>query len=297
MIYQEFKQQLLQLLQKELDSDISITIQDIIKNNGIHLDGLTLISPGYNISPTIYLNHYFNQYEQGKPLPEICHDILYIFRQNRPLGNVDISFFTNYDNVKTHIVFKLINYQKNKELLTDVPHLRFLDLAIVFCCLLKSDYTGNATILIHNNHLDYWKITADDLYALARENTPRLLKSELRSMTDVLNELFSVSDRNSMNQISPAMYVLTNQSKLNGAICILYPNLLKEFADSLNCDLYILPSSVHEVLLISATVQRSWEELAAMIQEINCSQLSPEEVLSEHPYYFDRKTEQILAAC
>lgn len=294
MTYQEFKQQLLALLQKQLGSDYSLTIQDIIKNNGIHLDGLTLVSPDYNVSPTIYLNHFFRQYESGKNLSAICQDILHIYRQNRPLGNIDVSFFTDYDMVKSHIIFKLIHYQKNKELLADVPHFRFLDLAIVFCCLVKHDFNGNATILIHNHHLTFWNINADDLYLLAQENTPRLLKSDLRSMADMLHELSAGAIASQTFPSSPALYVLTNENKLNGAVCMLYPDLLKKFADRMDSDLYILPSSVHEVLLLSARFTHTKKELSAMIQEVNTSQLTPEEILSDHAYYFERATGQIL---
>ena len=297
MNYQEFKNQLLELLGKEFGQDITLTVQDIVKNNGIHQDGLTVITESLKVSPTIYLNHFFRQYEKGKPMAEICHDILCIYRENRPLNNIDISFFTNYDNVKSHIIFKLINYQKNDRLLQDVPHLRLLDLAVVFCCLLKSDYTGNATILIHNHHLHYWNITTDDLFALAQDNTPRLLKPELRNMADVLCELFCArSPQKTPADVSSSnMYVLTNESKLNGAVCILYPDLLRRFADTHDSDVYILPSSVHEVMLISARVKSTPKELNAMVEEVNCSQLMPEEVLSNHAYYYDRQTGQIQA--
>lgn len=296
--YSEFKQHILSDLQNRLGPDIRVHIQDIVKNNDTHLDGLTLLCTKYNLSPTIYLNHYFKQYEKGESLSEIEDEILNTYRENCPARNIDITFFTDYDKVKSRIIFKLVNYERNRELLQDVPHYRFLDLALVFNCLVESSPSGSATILIHEHHLTYWNITRDDLYALAQQNTPRLLSYELRNMTDVLKELFDDdelagampdSDFCSAN----AMYVLTNRYKLNGSGCILYPNLLRDFAARLESDLFILPSSIHEVLIIPAKNPSSPDELSDMVKDVNSSQLSREEILSDHIYYFSRESGQL----
>lgn len=296
MNYQDFTQHILTELQAEFDSNVTITIQDIIKNNDTHLDGLTILSPEHNLSPTIYLNHYFHQYEKGRSLADIKQDILSVYRENCPSERIDISFFTDYDKIKSRIIFKLINYERNKELLQTVPHYRFLDLAIVFSCLIESAPAGTATILIHEHHLSFWNITRDDLYALALLNTPKLLQYDLRNMTDVLKELFCDEGTLPFNEDSSElcpMYVLSNQQKLYGAVCILYQNLLCDFANRLECDLYILPSSVHEVLIIPAYDHASYQELTDMVQDVNASQLSREEVLSDHVYYYSRETCQI----
>lgn len=294
MTYHEFKECICRTIQAELEPDVKVTVQDIIKNNGTHLDGLTILSPLSNISPTIYLNYYYQQYEKGKSLQKICSEILKIYRQSHLNENIDVSFFTDYDKVKSTIVFKLINYERNKELLGQIPHYRYLDLAIVFCCLVESGYTGYATILIYHHHLKLWNITKDDLYALAVFNTPRLLQYDLRDMTEMLNELFlsedsnePVFDRSTANACP--LYILTNQNKLNGSVCILYHNLLKDFSKRIDSDLYILPSSIHEVLILPAYAN-SCNDLSEIVKEVNTTQLSPEEILSDHVYYFSKDT-------
>ena len=120
-------------------------------------------------------------------------------------------------------MFKLINYEQNKNLLQKIPHIKILDLAIIFNCLVDADETGNATILIYNQHLSLWNITKDDLYHLAMKNTPALLTYELRDMSDVLIELMAGVPCNSMKEefeYMVPMYVLSNKSKLNGSGCI-----------------------------------------------------------------------------
>lgn len=294
--YSEFKQHILSDLQERLGSDVRVTIQDIIKNNDTHLDGLTILSSRCNLSPTIYLNYYFKQYENGRTLSDIVEDILKVYHDNCPSANIDISFFTDYDKVKSRIIFKLVNYERNRELLREVPHYRFLDLSIVFNCLVDSSTSGSATILIHNHHLNYWGITKDDLYALAQQNTPRLLAYELRNMTDILKELLAdeaLPAETPDDAMAYPMYVLTNRYKLNGSGCILYQNLLRDFANRLGSDLFILPSSVHEVLIIPVKSQTCPQELSDMVKDVNSSQLSREEVLSDHVYYFSRESGQI----
>ncbi len=101
----------------------------------------------------IYLDYYYGQYERGRSFSDITDDILTAYRENRPKSPVDISFFTDYDKVKSRVTMKLINYERNRELLKRVPYYRFLDLAIVFLCLVESDSSGTATVLIHNEHL------------------------------------------------------------------------------------------------------------------------------------------------
>ena len=291
--YSQFKQQIVSSLQKQLGAQTRITIQDIIKNNDTHLDGLTILSPDSCICPTIYLNYYFQKYENGCPIAEITAQLLAVYQENLPASSIDVSFFTDYEQVRSHIVFKLINYERNPELLSDVPHYRFLDLALVFYCLIETSPDGSASILIHNRHLSYWNITDDDLFALAQQNTPRLLAYELRDMTDVLRELFAAEPSvcEDDDSLSPAsMYILTNRAKQNGSGCILYDNLLLNFANRLGCDLFILLSSIHEVLLIPANGQAAPNELSEVVREVNSSQLSREEILSDHVYYFSRET-------
>lgn len=291
MVYQEFKQHIIHTLQKELGNSAKIDISDIVKNNGIHLDGLTVLSEKSNCSPTIYLNCYFDQYKNGRPLAKICQDILKVYRETLPCSNIDVSFFTDYDRMKSNLICKLIHYEKNKELLSEIPHFRFLDLAIVFCCLMQSDFPGNGTILIKKRHLDFWDITADDLYAHALKNTPFLLPHHLFSISDILSELCPLQNKNlpvfeEETAKNCPMFILTNTSRVNGAVCMLYPNLLAKIANHFGRDLFILPSSIHEVILIPADKKTTCEDLSFMVREVNGSQLAPEEILSDHAYYF-----------
>ena len=297
MKYETFKKIILERLECDIPDPKKISIETIRKNNGLNLDGLVIMENNCNISPTLYLNYYFQSYQSGTSFQHIYETILENYQQNKPAQSIDIRFFTQFENARSKIALKLIHYEKNKELLKDVPHIRFLDLAIVFYCLISMDPdTGNATILIHHSHLSYWGIGLEELFHIAKENTQRILPAKLNDMKDVLKELSGIEPLSPPlspeNDIYP-MFVLTNEMNLYGASCILYTGLLKEFATKAETDFYILPSSIHEVILIPAIGQNCQKELSEMVKEVNHSQLLEEEILSDHAYYYSRNTDQI----
>lgn len=301
MTYEEFKNIIIEKMQHLLPPDASIHIQTIIKNNGLKLDGLTISDSGSNISPTIFLNYYFEKQAYFPDFNAICKDILLTYEHNKTSEYLDVSFFTDYNIVKDHLAYRLINYEKNKELLSTVPHVRYLDLAIVFYCLLSISKKGHATILIHKNHLKLWKISAAELYQLTCFTTPRILPYDFRNMTSLFSELFgetSLSKQDAANAktLFCPMYILTNIQKLFGACCMLYPHLLEHISDKLRSDLFILPSSIHELIILPAADRSHFEELSDMVEEINRSELSPDEILSSRVYYYSR-SEQALSIC
>lgn len=215
---------------------------------------------------------------------------------------VDMRHFLNYGSVRNSIVYKLINTDKNRETLEDIPHMEFLDLSIVFQCMVESQEIGTATILIHNARTKLWGISAEELYRAATENTPRLRSYELKGMKEMLCEIMqkeNVEERFDCEELVQEleygipMYVLSNKYRVEGATCILYPNLLRDFSCSIGGSFYIIPSSIHEVLLIPADNTDNCEGLRETIKEVNDTQLIEEEILSYSLYYYDADAEKV----
>lgn len=292
MNYETFKSSAVTSIQNYFGDNASVSLHPIMKNNNIRLDGLLIQDQSSNVTPTLYLNHYYDDYLCGKSFSSVLNDIVTAYRNNLPKENIDFSFFKDYDQIKDQIIYKLINYNQNQNLLKEVPYFRFLDLAIVFCCYLPDMPGGNATILIYNHHLNLWNITADLLYDQAVKNTPLLLPYEIAGMEDTLKKLcpafcLQPSDSDSFTKL-PSMYVLTNTEKLYGASALLYPDAVSRFAETIHCDLYILPSSIHEVLLLPRERDSDSRALNLIIQEVNASHVPKEEILSDHVYIFER---------
>ncbi len=303
MSYEQFKQELLTELRESFPEGTQISIQPFPRNNNIVLDGLTILEPGSNISPNIYLNHYFKSYQEGDSFQSILGSILRYYCGHCCKDGIDTSFFTNFEKTRSRIAYKLVHYERNRELLADVPHFRYLDLAIVFFCLFPETPYQNASALIHSSHLDLWNTSADSLLALARQNTPSLLPFCCSSLADLLMATLGDSSKDGwdgfpsdcLNDPVP-MYVLSNQQRINGAGCILYEGALKGVAQELGDDLYLLPSSIHEVIAIPASQAKSPSLLALLVREINATEVSPDEILSDNVYHYDRKS-GLVAIC
>ena len=272
----------------------NITINHVIKNNGCEMDGLVIMEKGKDIAPTIYLDSFYELYTNGENIKNIIRQIEVIYEQNKNNVTFDVNILKHFDTIKDKIVYKVVNYRSNEKLLEQVPHKRILDLAVVFYCLLDNEYGRSATALIYNNNLKNWNVTIDDVYKAALKNTPDLLHSKISSMAALFEKCGVNVDGEEVDlkdYVPSDMYVLTNESKLNGAACILYENVLYDFAQKLGADLYILPSSVHEVILLPKLSMFEKDELVNMVKEVNTE--GADEVLSDHVYEYNR-TERLI---
>lgn len=274
----------------------NITINHVIKNNGCEMDGLVIMEKGKDIAPTIYLDSFYELYTNGENIKNIIRKIEVIYEQNKNNVTFDVNILKHFDTIKDKIVYKVVNYRSNEKLLEQVPHKRILDLAVVFYCLLDNEYGRSATALIYNNNLKNWNVTIDDVYKAALKNTPDLLHSKISSMAALFEKCGVNVDGEEVDlkeYVPSDMYVLTNESKLNGAACILYENVLYDFAQKLGADLYILPSSVHEVILLPKLSMFEKDELVNMVKEVNTEGVAADEVLSDHVYEYNR-TERLI---
>ena len=294
MEYREFLENVRKEVESRYDSNVSVTLNHVMKNNGTELDGITIMEKDKNIAPTIYINSFYDRYREGVSLKAVVSEIIRIYNQNKNSININADYFENYENVRKTIVYKLVNYQKNKKLLEDVPYKRVLDLAVVFYCLIEQRKGVSATALIHNEHLRIWNVTEDEIYNDALKNTPVLLAGSIVPMSKILSEIAGTAPVDNDEKVceytgEDILYVLTNSSRVNGAACILYDNLLKKFANDVHSDLYILPSSVHEVIIVPKKNAFDKSELADMVREVNEQGVSQDEILSDNVYEYNRK--------
>lgn len=303
--YEEFEEKVTDYVRENLIEGISVEITEVTKNNGVVLKGLSLKESDSSISPTVYLERYYSGYENGQTIEEIGDEIIDVYHKGNLGEFFDVSDFLDFEKAKSRIVYKLVNYEKNKVLLKQIPHKPFLDMAVVYYYLLENEHIDNATILIYNNHLETWKITEKELDDLAKKNTPKLLKEDLRSITDVLYQILKNRSESAAEQFleeekdamsDPIMYVLSNRNKIFGAAAILYKGVLKKFSEEVKKDLYILPSSVHEVILIPKDDTMEWEKLQEMVKEVNSTQVEDVEVLSDSVYCYQRSNDALLPA-
>lgn len=288
MNYQEFTEKVVELLRDRMGDEYSVRSAEVMKNNGVAYTGVVMMREADNMSPTIYLEEMYRQYCVGTGMEKIVDGIVELYHEKMQNVNLDMAFFEDYEKVKDRIFHKLVNYEKNRKLLEDVPYFAWYDLAIVFYYALEEKVLGSASILIHNSHLAMWGKTAEELYETAEGNMRRNMPELLVPMYRLVEEMTGLKMKEAA---SLDMYVLTNQEKLNGASVMLYSQKIGELAEELGTDLLILPSSVHEVLLLPDDSEHDFYR--QMVREVNETQVEPEEVLSDHLYRYDRKKAKI----
>ena len=270
----------------------SVIVQKLNKNNGIVLYGLTVLEDEINISATIYLEPYYEVYEDTG-MEYIVDRLERVYEENKPEQSFDISKILDYESIKENLRAKLINYELNREFLKEVPHRRFLDLAIVVYIALEmeEDIEGNATITVKNNLQQTWKVDTEELIDTALENIKGdVVVADMSEYVDM--SLFG--DTEKLFDI----YVITNRLKLHGAVAMLQKDRLKQFSEELKKEtLTILPSSIHECLIINAEDEtKDIDELREMVKEVNETVVSDQDILSNNVYIYNRTTDKITIA-
>lgn len=315
MNYCEFQSYVCDCVKARLGEEYKVSIYSVLKNNSLEMDALLIQSGKESTCPTIYLEKYYGDYCNGTQIDEIVDGILALYHSAlEQMPSMDRNYFA-FEDVKSQIYFRLINYEKNKQLLQTVPHKRHLDLAITFHCLVDADQDGIKSFMVTNSLLKLWDVDLEELYHLAIENTPNLFPLKLNTMEDVLGPLLydqNASDpcgitneqsleipsmRNSMedipNNLDKTILVATNQIGTNGAAVIFYPEFLANTAKKYQKNLILLPSSIHEFLILLEDEDCCEDYLTNMVVEVNRTAVAKEEILSDHVYYYNWQKDEL----
>ena len=291
---------------EEAHPECCVMVHKVTKNNNLVLTGISIRSREVNLAPTIYMDGYYNDYKNGRPVMEIIAEVERAYDTYKVEQDFDVSSITDFNHVQDKICYKLVNRDKNKELLSDAPYLPFHDLAVIFYVVVSEDRVGTGTVTVHNHLMEMWgNPDIKELYRIAKNNTQRRYKGRVSNMMEIMGEIISHSADNVDPDVVDAffemdsvyednmmpMFVATNNKKVNGAGVILYDGLLRTFAEKIGGDFYILPSSVHEVIFVPANGDMDERYLIQMVKEVNATEVSPDEVLSDNVYKYHADTD------
>jgi hypothetical protein len=289
MDYERFKEGFQDALKAELavrGADVELTARRVDKMNDSY-DAITVRPVDSSIGVNISVEKAFAAYENGTPIPEIAeHFADAVEKGFRESPQVDLESLSDYEQMKSKLSMEVVSAEKNAELLESVPHERMEDMAVVYRFVLDQTDSGNGTILVTNQLLDQYGITKEQLRADAMENAPEIRPSEIRGMSEVMSELAP----GMIPEVAPEdeqMFVATVPDKIHGAGVIAYPNFMEDAAQKMGGDFFVLPSSIHEVLLVKDNGQMTAKELENMVKEVNATQVEPADQLTDHVYHYD----------
>ena len=325
MEYKKFSEELREAVQQRLGSSARAVVLCVPKVNRGPVFGISVFRGQEQAASAICLDHFYEEYRGGGSLAEVSEEVLAAYRQSARTEAFDPAFYADYEKVRAGITCRLMNYEKNRYLLKGVPHRRFFDLAVVYDCQVSVGASGRGSILIQNEHLAQWETDPETLHETAMENTRRRFPYELLPVETLLRELdeaetvheekqeaqpfapdkmpetenaeaVQAKNANGGNPDGAQLYVLTNAQRCCGAASILFEDVLEKTAQKLGGDYFVLPSSIHECMILPDDGLFEAEQLHRMVHEINTLHVMPEEVLGASVYRYSAAEHRLTVA-
>ncbi|MBQ9234374.1 MAG: hypothetical protein IJ167_10140 [Lachnospiraceae bacterium] len=259
--------------------------QDVVKNNGVVYKGIVISLKKIDTAPTIYMDYYYGLYKQGKSMESIVKLIYENYKNS--IGKLERTEkeADKLEKYNDNVFIKVVNYEKNKVRLEDCPFIPFMDMAITFRYLVHKDDKEISSAIVKNVLMDSWGLNTHSLYKIAYQNTKRLFPPLLKR----LSEIFRIWNTRDIYIPDNGMYVLTNEYGINGAAYITYKDILDNFCRDNNTDYYIIPSSIHELILVPKGLGEDEESLKMYIREANRTVVPKIDFLSDNLYLYSLK--------
>ena len=269
---------------KSFGADAQVDIRDVRKNNGVMLRGLTVMLPYQRVMPTLYLEEYYQEYERGTSAEGLLARMEKVYRTFAETDELDLAYLDDYRSVCPTLRLKMVNYEENKDYLRDIPHHRWMDLAVICQSRVRQEPQINAAITVNSRNAAYWGVTREQLMRDALENSLQQDMESLVTMEELLEQLGGGCG-SAGDEGRKGMYVLSNESRVNGAAVLVYPGILEKCAAKAGGDYFIIPSSIHEVLILVEEEART-RELLELVRNVNDERVFEEERLSYHLYRY-----------
>lgn len=302
MKFEEFTNAVVEKIREYLPESFknaSVELQTVTKNNGLILTGLTIRSAESNICPTIYLESFFEKYQSGQDMKHILENIADVRLRNEVAETFDVGQITDFERVREKIVPRLISKEWNRELLELRPHKIIADLAVTYHIMMGQDFSGIASAPVTNQLMEAWGVDVDTLHDLAIRNMTERLPSRFMTMSSVLASMMGEDAEELLSVMPPAdeaMFILSNEQKVNGAAALLDKEIMKTVIERVGKEFFVLPSSIHECIIVPATADMDVSTLVSMVRDVNQSQVAPDERLSDSVYVYT-EDEGLRLAC
>ena len=314
MSFEDFKKEVADRIKDFLPekyANADIRIESVVKNNDQKLSGIVIRQEESNIAPNIYLESFYKEHENGKSMDSVLESIAKTREKYDVDHNFDVSKIADLDIAKDRITCRLVNAKQNAEYLSDKPHKVIDDLAVTYHVAIGSEGGSHMSAPITDRLIESYGIDTEQLHKIAVENMDSLSPASFKGMTETMVDMMmpdmirsGMTEEEAKDAIAAMipeigeekMYVLTNDDKLNGAAVLLNDKVMDEISDKLGGDYYILPSSIHEVLIIPESPEYDLKTLENIVRDVNATQVAPEDRLSDHVYAYDTKEHELFRA-
>ncbi len=297
MDYENFKERFVEDLRDKLyesGAEVNISVHTVNKLNESY-EAITVTPEGSNIGVNIGIDKFYEALDNGRSYDEVVDKAVEVINNGinqRP--DFDINSLSDYSQMKSKLAMEVVSAETNAEMLATVPHQNIEDMAVVYRFVLNSDDEGRASILVTNQLLDSMGVTPEQLHADAMENAPVIKPVEIKGMSEVMAEMMGIEQAEMMGifPVAPEdeqIYVATVPDKVHGAGVLAYQDFMEKAAERAGGDFFILPSSIHEILIVPDNGKMGLKDLEAMVRDVNATQVAPADKLTDSVYHYDSK--------
>lgn len=296
-------EQIKEYLPPEYES-VTCSVKEQNKTNSVLQVGIQVDKPGHAASPIVYMESFYNEVRSGEPMDKIMRNIAEVIQDALDGPALDQSIrIEEFESVKDYLSVMVVNTAENRKLLEQVPHKEVADLSLLCYVDLPVDQGSyNATFKITEQMLQKWNVDREELFQIASENIIPANTPVLQNLEEVTRQILIggappenlLKKEIDFSNQEAMILVLTNEKKNFGAAMMFEPQVMDKLSQSFPEGFYILPSSLHEVLILPDRGGISPKELGAMVREVNQSQVEKMEQLSDRVYRYDKEKQKIV---
>ena len=295
MDFETFKEEIREDMEKALyertGTEHSVNLQTVEKMNETY-EALTIKPENSDIGVNINANELFRAYSDGMDYDRLVDGAVNKARdalENSP--NFNIEAFKDYDKMKETLAMEVVSAERNADLLTTVPHKDMEDMAVVYRFVISTGVGESGSVLVTNKMLDEYGITPEQLHADAMKNAPEVRPMEIKGMGEVLAEQMGIENAEMLGFAIPPeqdqMLVASVKGNVHGAGVLAYEDFMDKASDRVGGSFFILPSSIHEILIIPDNGQFDLKSLENMVREVNATTVDPVDKLTDNVYHYD----------
>ncbi|MBQ9815698.1 MAG: hypothetical protein IJM53_08425 [Lachnospiraceae bacterium] len=294
MDYNEFKEAVISAVEKKLLDDESVVIRQVTKNNQQTLDGIFIHNDRDEIRPTLYLQHLYETFGDEDGAEEAADIILKVNAGYSGIKLMSQDYVGDFEAARKRLAIKLVNTEMNREYLEDKPHREFLDLSELCFILVFSPDGDPGGIVVTNELLENWGVSGRMVLDMAEENTEKLMGTVFMPLKERIEDMvMDIEDlKGTPFDVDCPAIIITNNYKVFGAANMLNKELMEKCAGIFGGDFIIIPSSVHEILLIDPALYPDGSELNRSIRDVNLLDEIPNN-LSDHYYVYSAEKHEI----
>lgn len=269
-------------------ADAEVHVDQFQKLNTAYL-GMQVKREDQMVVPNINLNARFADYQENRMSLEAA--MRTIAEQVQLAPEIQTEWLKDYSQVKDHLFIRVSDAKENEDFLRMSPHKEVDGLAVSYHIAFEGLHGVEASTPVSYKMMEMYGVTAEQLHADALESTQRLYPVKYASMDEVMQQMMGIEPDMAADMMppmeGPQLMVLTNTQGMHGAGALFYPDQLETIAQQMGTDFFVLPSSVHEVLILPDDGSQDLDSLQFMVREINRTEVAPEDRLSDFVYHYD----------